>query len=512
MAAYFLKQDPRLPYVLWGIAALNVALHLAFYQNLEYHRDELLYFSQGMHPAWGYASVPPLTGWLAGLVWATLGYSVWAVKLLPALGSGAMVLLVAAISRELGGRNYAQILAAIGVVITPLMLRAFFLFQPVYLDILFWTLLFYWLVRFLNTSSDKYLYALGVTLGLGLLNKYLVALWAVSVLLAFLLTRERRAFTRKSLYLAFLVSLLVFLPNIIWQFLHDFPVVEHMAALSESQLAHVSRADFLADQLLMGYSVVLLLGPGLYFLLRLPKYRSVGLAVVFTVGLLCLLRGKSYYTAGVFPVLLAAGGVLWENILARTFGKALLPALMALSILPLLPLGLPIYDVEGMIGYFDALDQKYGIDAGRRFEDGTVHSLPQDYADMLGWDELTRLVQKAYQQTGDKRNALIYCENYGQAGAVAMIGKKYKLPQPMCFSESFLYWAPDLLDHEIREFIYVNDELGEDLRQGFADIREVGRIQNAHAREYGTRVYLCRQPNADVRAFLRERIAEETPF
>ncbi|WP_373512647.1 ArnT family glycosyltransferase [Persicitalea sp.] len=497
---------------LWGIAALNVALHLAFYQNLEYHRDELLYFSQGLHLDWGYASVPPLTGWLAGLVGATLGYSVWAVKLLPALGSGAMVLLVAAISHELGGRNYAQILAGIGVVITPLMLRAFFLFQPVYLDMCFWTLLFYWLVRFLDAASDKYLYAMGITLGLGLLNKYLVALWAVSVLLAFLLTKERQVFARKPLYLAFLVSLLVFLPNIIWQILHDFPVLEHMAALNDSQLVHVSRAGFLADQLLMGYAVLALLGPGLYFLLRSPKYRSVGLAVIFTIGLLFLLRGKSYYTAGVFPVLLAAGAVFWENVLKKPFGKVLLPALMILSILPLLPLGLPIYDAEGMIGYFDRLDKNYGIDEGRRFEDGTIHSLPQDYADMLGWDELTRIVQRAYQQTGNKENVLIYCENYGHAGAVTIIGKKYGLPEPMCFSESFLYWAPDLLDHEIQEFIYVNDELGEDLQRGFADIKEIGRIQNVHAREYGTRVYLCRKPRGDLMAFLKGRIAEETPF
>ncbi len=507
-----MRSIQRVPILLWIIAALNVALHLAFSQNLEYHRDELLYFSQGMHPAWGYASVPPLTGWLSGLVGTTVGYSVWAVKVLPAIFSGIMVLLVAAISRELGGRDYTQILAGIGVVLAPLMLRAFFLFQPVYLDIFFWTLLFYWLVRFQNSSSDRYLYTLGVTLGLGLLNKYLIALWAVSALLALLSTRERKVFGRKALYVAFGISLLVFLPNIIWQIQHEFPVIQHMEALNDSQLVYVDRAQFLSDQLLMGYAVLLLLIPGLYFLLRHRKYRSVGLTVVFTVALLCLLRGKSYYTAGVFPMLLAAGAVFWGELLTKTLGKILLPTFMLLCVVPLLPLGLPIYKAPELVTFFDKLDRNYGIDAGRRFEDGTIHPLPQDYADMLGWEELTRLVQSAYGQTSDKKHTLIYCENYGQAGAVAIVGKKYGLPQPMCFSESFLYWAPELLDNEIREFIYVNDELGEDLQQSFADIREVGRIQNANAREYGTRVYLCRQPRGDIRAFLLERIAEETPF
>ena len=507
-----MKSIQRVPYLLWGIAALNVVLHLAFYQNLEYHRDELLYFSQGLHLDWGYASVPPLTGWLAGLVEATLGFSVWAVRLLPAFFSGVMVMLVAAISRELGGRDYAQVLAGIGVVLTPLTMRAFSMFQPVYLDIFFWTLLFHWLVRFLNTSSERHLSALGITLGLALLNKYLITLWAASALLALLFTDERKIFTRKALYVAFGLSLLIFLPNLIWQIQHDFPVLQHMAALNDSQLVHVDRVQFLADQLLMGYSVLLLLVPGFYFLLSRRKYRSVALIVLFTVGLLCLVRGKSYYTAGVFPVLLAAGAVFWENILVRTFGKILLPVSMLLFVVPLLPLGLPIYAVKGLAAYFDNLDKKYGVDAGRRFEDGTIHSLPQDYADMLGWEELTRIVQRAYQQTGDKKNVLIYCENYGHAGAVSIIGRKYSLPEPMCFSESFLYWAPDLLNHEIREFIYVNDELGEDLQRGFGDIKEIGRIQNINAREYGTRVYLCRKPRGDVQAFLKARIAEETPF
>ncbi len=502
----------RVPTLLWIIAALNVVLHLAFSQNLEYHRDELLYFSQGLHPDWGYASVPPLTGWLAGLVEATLGYSVWAVRVLPALFSGVMVLLVAAISREFGGRDYAQILAGIGVVLAPLILRAFSFFQPVYLDIFFWTLLFYWLVRFLNTSSDRYLYALGITLGLGLLNKYLIALWAICALLVLFFSSERKIFTRKALYVAFGISLLIFLPNIIWQIGHDFPVMQHMAALNDSQLVHVDRGQFLTDQLIMVYAVLLLVLPGLYFLLSSRKYRSVGLAAISTVAFLYLVRGKSYYTAGIFPMLLAAGAVFWENILVRTFGKILIPALMTLCLVPFLPIGLPIYKVKGLVAYFDKLDKKYGVNVGRRFEDGTIHSLPQDYADMLGWEELTRIVQSAYERTGDKKNFLIYCENYGQAGAVAIIGKKYSLPEPMCFSESFLYWAPDLLHHEVREFIYVNDEMGEDVTRGFADIREIGRIQNVNAREYGTRVYLCRQPRGDVQAFLKAHIAEETPF
>lgn len=496
---------------IWLIALFNIALHLVFYQNLEYHRDELLYFSLGGHPDAGYASIPPLTGLLAWFVSSVFGYSVFAVKLMPALFSGGMVLLAAAIAGELGGNSYARILAAIGMVIAPLMLRAFFLFQPVFLDIFFWTFAFYWLIRYLNTSSDTYLYALGASFGLALLNKYLIALMAFCMVLSWLVT-NRPIFLRKALYLAALVGLVIFSPNIFWQIKHDFPVLLHMAALERSQLVNVSRAGFLGEQMLFTFSIVPMVLMGIYFLFRTPKYRSLALTAVFVIAILCILRGKSYYTAGIYPTLIAAGAVWWEQFLRRRYVRILLPVLMTLLILPLLPMGLPIYPINGLIAYFQRLDEKYGVDAGRRFEDGTIHSLPQDYADMLGWEELTQLVSKAYQQTGDKSRVVIYCENYGQAGAVAIIGKKYGLPEPVSFHESFLYWAPGHLSTTIQEFIYVNNELGDDIPQLFGEIKLVGSIQNPHAREHGTQVYLCRKPKVNVSQYVKQRMSEMTPF
>ena len=98
---------------------------------------------------------------------------------------------------------------------------------------------------------------------------------------------------------------------------------------------------------------------------------------------------------------------------------------------------------KGLISYFNTLNEKYGIDLGRRFEDGSIHSLPQDYADMLGWEEMTALADKAYQMMADKKSAFIYGENYGQAGAITVIGKKYGLPEAISFNESFQYWAPE---------------------------------------------------------------------
>jgi hypothetical protein len=160
-----------------------------------------------------------------------------------------------------------------------------------------------------------------------------------------------------------------------------------------------------------------------------------------------------------------------------------------------------------MVNYFRNLELKYGIVIGRKFEDGSIHSLPQDYADMLGWEELTSLANKAYQMVPDKKSCFIYCENYGHAGAITVIGKKYKLPEAVCFSESFRYWIPIKFDPDPTAFIYINDELGRDVNKLFMKITDIGSISNPDAREFGTTVYLCQNPVMSFNKFWTERIS-----
>ncbi len=150
-----------------------------------------------------------------------------------------------------------------------------------------------------------------------------------------------------------------------------------------------------------------------------------------------LLKGKGYYTLGIYPMLIAAGGVAFDTWLRNRIARVILPLLMVLMTIPVVPIGLPVYDKEGLKIYFKVLDEKYGIDLGRRFEDGSIHSLPQDYADMIGWGELAALADSAYNMIENKEASLIYAENYGQAGAVTIIGRKYGLPEAVSFHESF---------------------------------------------------------------------------
>lgn len=492
--------------IILGLA--NVLLHLAFYNNLEYHRDELLYFSLGLHPDFGYASVPPLIGWLATLMQAIFGYSLFAVKLFPALMSGFFVVLSAKISKEAGGKNYAQILTGIAVIFTPFSLRTFHLFQPVHLDLFFWTLIFYIILRYINTQKDKYLILIGVIFGLAMLNKYLVALLLPALLLPVLVTANRDIFRKKSFFIGLALGFLIFLPNLIWQINKGLPVINHMHELNETQLMHVSRMDFFKDQMLMTLAPFIMLLLGIVFLLKEKKYRFLFFSVLIVVSVLMILRGKSYYTIGLIPFLIATGSVMIEKYVRNHIARIIIPAFLVLTIIPVLPAGIPVYKQEGLVNYFKYIEEKYGTDAGRRFEDGSIHSLPQDYADQLGWEELAKITAEAYNQIPDKSRALIFCENYGQAGAIAVIGKKYNLPEPISFNESFLYWVPKEIS-DIQYLIYINNELGEDIHELFSDIKKVGSITNIDAREYGTAVYLCEMPRTDFKDFWHSVLMRE---
>lgn len=505
------SKNNHLYLVIASLAILNVLIHIIFSRNLEYHRDELLYFSLGQHPAFGYATVPPMTGWVAWAMQNIFGFSLFAVRIFPALMSGLMVFLVSAMAKELGGSGYSRILAAAGMVASAFGLRTFLLFQPVHIDLMFWTLLFYVMIKYVNTSSENYLILLGILIGASLLNKYLIGLLIIILLVIVPFTRHRLIFGKRKFWYGVLAGFVIFLPNLIWQITNELPVINHFAELKRTQLVNVDRRAFMIEQLIIpGAASILTVGGIIYLFVsgKVLKYRFLGIAVIGVILALMLMHGKSYYTIGIFPFLIAVGAVSWEYILKKRWSRIFLVLLVIILTLPILPIGIPVFKTEKLVSYFSKIGKTYGMDFVCRFEDNSIHSLPQDYADMLGWEELTSITDKAWQMVPDKKAAFIYCENYGQAGAITVIGKKYGLPEAICFSESFRYWIPERFDPDITSVVYINDEPGDDVKRFFRKITKVGSIENADAREYGTSVYLCQDPVSSFNQFWIRRITD----
>ena len=349
----------------------------------------------------------------------------------------------------------------------------------------------------------------GVFAGIALMNKYLIGLLFFLFLVVIPFTQLKTIFRNRRFWTGIIIGALIFLPNIIWQIIHGLPVTGHLSELERTQLVNVDRIEFLLAQLYSpGIASILTIAGLLYLFLskNAVKFRFLGIIAVLVIITLMLLRGKSYYTQGLFPFLIAAGAVSAEKILRKTWSRITLIDLIVILALPAIPFGIPVFKSEGMISYFKRLETKYNINIGRQWEDRSIHSLPQDYADMLGWEELTAIANKAYQMVSDKKACFIYCENYGQAGAITVIGKKFGLPEAICFSESFRYWITMKFDPDPTTVIYINDKPGKDVDKLFSKIIKVGSISNPDAREFGTAVYLVQDPVISFNKFWIERI------
>ncbi len=495
-----------------ALAIFKLLIHLFTNTNYELHRDAYLYLALGEHPDFGYFSAPPFIALIAKTARFLLGDSVFAIRFFPALAGAISVVLVAYIVKEMGGKRWAIVIAGLSFILSPAFLRSNSLFQPVTFNQFFWLLSAYLIVRMINRQNPRYWLYLGLAWGLAFLNKYSIVFFAFSFLIGLLLVKERKLLASKYVFFGGIAGLLIILPNLFWQYQHAWPVFQHMAELYRNQFAHVTASEFLISQILMNSHALLIWTAGLIYVLFFAKgkpFRVFGWTFLLLIFLLVILRGKPYYTLGIYPVLFAAGGVLMEQLFSQRLRivKPVIVAVMTISALFILPYSLPIFSPAEMVDYGRAT-KDYGFEGALRWEDGQIHELPQDYADMIGWQELGNLVIAAYQGLGEseKKNCTIYAENYGQAGAIMYYGKKAGLPEPISFSDNFLYWAPDSLNPTV--FIYVNDNLGEDIQFLFGKIAEVGRVNNPYFRENGVRVYLCRDPHPEFNSFYRQRVQQ----
>lgn len=288
----------------------------------ELQRDEFLHLDQANHLAFGYLSVPPVTSWISYVI-NLLGNSVFWIKFFPALFGALTIFVVWKTIEALKGNLFALILGASCVTFSVLF-RVNGLYQPSSLDILCWTSLFYFIIKYLNDTQPKWLYLIAITFSIGFLNKYNIAFLILGIIPGILLTKERKIFTNKKLYYAVAVAFIMVLPNIIWQFNNDFPIIYHMKELSETQLVNVNRWNFIRAQFLFfpGTFVVIIIG--LFALLKhqkFEKYRLFFWTFFITIGIFLLLKAKDYYAIGIYPILFCLRFGLYFNITRKQSRK-----------------------------------------------------------------------------------------------------------------------------------------------------------------------------------------------
>jgi hypothetical protein len=483
-------------------SAAAFIIHIIPDKEFGLHRDEFLYLALGRHPAWGYWSNPPLIGWM-GFLAAHIPFGIiFSTRIIPALAGALLVLMTGLTAAEFGGNLFAQALACVALITTTLFLRAYSMLMPVAFDILFWTLFLFTFLKYLNTRKPVWIYIMAITGGLGMLNKYMIGFLIAGLFLALLVSRHRSLLKNKHIWYAALAGFVIVLPNIIWQYNHHFPVVYHFKELADTQLSNVNRSDILIEQVLIYFGSSILWLAGLIWLLNIKKYRVFFLLFAIILTAVVYLRGKSYYTAGLYPFYIGAGATFFGHILNKPAGRWTIVLLVILLNIPLIPAGIPIGKKHFISAYLNGIYKVTGADAVLRWEDGKVHSLPQDYADRLGWEVPGNIV-KTVRDTAS-RDVIVYCDNYGQAGAVEFFAGSDKV-RVQCFSDSYLLWVKESVPEDAI-YLYITGEPDENVRSLFERTELLGGINDSFSREYGTSVYLMERPLPQFFSFWTDTI------
>ncbi len=171
--------------VLFSIVTTKLLVHLYANRNYGYFIDELYYIACSNHLDWGYVDQPPMVALITKIARLLFGDSLQAIRFFSALAGAAKVLLTAIIARELGGKRFAQILAALAVLVAPGFLGIDNLLSMNAFEALVWIACAYVLIRIIKTTNQKLWIWFGLLAGIGLENKHSMLIWGTAITAAF---------------------------------------------------------------------------------------------------------------------------------------------------------------------------------------------------------------------------------------------------------------------------------------------------------------------------------------
>jgi hypothetical protein len=357
---------------------------------------------------------------------ALFGLSIVGLRLFSVLAQAAALVMTGLMTRELGGNRFAQATAALIVLVSPLPLFEGTEFQYSSFDYLWWVLVAYFTIRLLKSENPRWWLAIGAVIGFGLLTKYSVIFFIAGVLGGMILSRARRYFLNGWFWAGVALALLIFLPNFLWQVRHDFISYAFLHSIHARDVRIGRADDFLIGQIriCINFAATPVAMAGLILFLRSPRYRMLGWMYLIPLALFYFSKGRSYYMAPAYPMLIAmgaAGAVRWLASLPKAArrsiigvfyaGLAFCGAYIFAVVLPLASSG-PLRDFA--LKRNGDLREEFGWDELVRTVAGIRDSLPADQQAHLG----------------------VTVGNYGEAGAIEILGPAYHLPAPISTTNS----------------------------------------------------------------------------
>jgi len=464
------------------VALATVALHLACGGRYGWFRDEMYFIACGRRLAWGYVDHPPLIAIVArAALWAS-GGSVLAFRLPAILAHAATVSLAGSLAARLRGGWFAAALAALCTAVAPTLLAQGHLLTMNVFELLFWMALLHLAVVLIGGADARLWVAAGVVAGIGVLNKHSFALLCATLLAGLLATPQRGILASRYAAAAVAVGAAIVLPQVVWQLRHGFPMLELLAA-QQWKNVRLSPPAFVAESAFEMHPVTVPVWIcGLWFLWRTRPLRSLALSAVAIVALFALLHGKPYYAAPAYLPLFAAGAVQLERVAQPAIRAGVLAVVAVLGVATA-PLVIPLLAPDDLIAWQRALHVEPPRTEHHRFG-----ALPQHFADQFGWPELARAVERAVGQLPPAERAAVYAQNYGEAGALELLGRG--LPPVVSGHNSYFTWGPPDAD-----VLLVVGGREQDHRRACSDVRVLARVAHVeHAMPYeqDLPVFSCR--------------------
>jgi len=446
----------RVPAPAWVIAAAFVAVELAVSGRYGFMQDELYFVEASRHLAFGYVDQPPLTPLLTRVA-ELPGLSPTAIRVIPALAGGAVVVAAARFAALFGAGRLGRVLAALAMACTPVLLGADHVDNTTALDLLAWTVVLLCVTTALLRDRPRWWLGAGVAAGLGLENNNLMLLLVIAVGLGVLLSPHAGVMRTRWPWLGAAIAAVIWVPNLVWQATHGWPQLAMASALHQQ---NNSTGDYLgglpAQLLYLGLVGAALAIAGFVMLWRTRELRFVAVAVtVVVLYVLAWVPGKVYYTDGLAAAVLAAGSVAAERWIARARHPRLLRDTVVAVILAttaaILLVDLPIVPV------------------------GDVHKLPASsqhsaaVGNTVGWPQLVAAVaaQDAARVRAGQPPASIFTGWYAEAAALNVLGSADHLPPVLSGHNAYWMWGPG---HASDQTVLVVDALGT-LRPYFASCR-----------------------------------------
>src|SRR5512138_3226219 len=296
--------------VLWLSGLALFLLHMFTNHQYGFHQDELVVLDNANNLDWGFIEYPPLTPFLARIALTLFGLSLVSARTFAALALSISLVLAGLMARELGGNRRTQIMAAVAAAIAPFALLEGSLIQYVTIDYLWGVLLAYLVIRLLRSEDPRWWIPIGLVIGLGMMTKYTMAIFAAGLVVGVLLTAARRYLRSPWLWGGVALSLLVFLPNLIWQIRHDVISLDFLSSIHTRDVEIGRAASYIPEQFFSNANpfalTIWITGLIYYFRGEAGKrYRLIGWMYVIPFFIYLISQGRAYYLAGAYPMLVA---------------------------------------------------------------------------------------------------------------------------------------------------------------------------------------------------------------